>query len=180
MSESDESVNGEIILEAPLPQPGVKVFQSGDNPEALGWTRSFGTLEAWSKHASGYRLAADQLVRDILERRVHPVDELVHPIPFLYRHYLELQLKGLYLLVCVFREVTPERFTRHSLVGLWEKVRPDLEDIMAAALTKEICDAVQEKFIQFDEIDRQSDAFRYPIDTSGDPTLGSVECTSAE
>ena len=46
-------------------------------------------------YVSGYKHAAEILNRHVLENRVIGFDTLVYPIIFLYRQYIELQLKSL-------------------------------------------------------------------------------------
>lgn len=121
----------------------------------------------WESYIYGYKNAADVLVNHVEHGTGH--DLLVYPIMFLYRQYLELAIKS--LIIKTVRQQSIKNI--HNLKELWKDceknlliVHPELIDEkhtdmeQVARLIKEFCD-----------IDPKSDAFRYPIDTSGNPSL---------
>ncbi|MFT7087557.1 MAG: hypothetical protein ACJAZX_000994 [Rickettsiales bacterium] len=48
-----------------------------------------------SVYASGYKEAANLIAEQIMGKRVYKKYAMIYPIMYLYRHYLELQLKNL-------------------------------------------------------------------------------------
>lgn len=113
--------------------------------------------------ATAYKTAADTLVGCVLEQGAD-ADTLVYPIVFLYRHYLELRLKEILregsLLLDEdrdFKEVHPLLdhwpFVKSIIQRVWAHEPEDASDEMAL---------VEDILTQFDAIDRQSMAFRYP------------------
>jgi hypothetical protein len=147
-----------------------------------------GRDDDWDTYCEGYRRAADALVihltqDDLPTRRDYSRywESVGYTILFLYRHYLELRIKSLYLLCNGQLEAV---INEHSLLRLWERFleqneafskeynlepggRPEesLKDIETAG-----------KIIaQFDSIDRKSQVFRYPIDRKGEIALEPIQ-----
>lgn len=125
---------------------------------------------SWEGYTGSYKDAADRLVESI-ERC--ELDSLVYPIMFLYRHYLELQLKSLlrnfYLLhgiQCSCHQKT------HDLVELWRRVRPRIEKMYPQ--DTEDNKHIEARIKEFNQIDPKSLAFRYPEDIGGNPSFESV------
>jgi len=82
----------EFLKEPGLPSSADKLFTSQEdwwNNACLNWCR-----DGWSLYAVGYKDAGDILAREV-ENRNSGQDTLVYPILFLYRQYLELEIKDL-------------------------------------------------------------------------------------
>ena len=100
---------------------------------ALMGVRERGDSWSWHLYVEGYRRAADRLVETIFEQ---DLDYLVYPILFLYRHYLEVGLKSLYLLYGLYLETSRTNELKkinhtHSQTYLWKLVRPRLQQAEA-------------------------------------------------
>ena len=104
---------------ATVPRKGDKAF-AGSADIALGMTflRLIGLDRSYAK---GFKNAADTLIASILGDNIHLRFPMVIPACFLYRHYLELEMK--YLLVMgsrlKFLKVTDEDLEIHQLHPLW-------------------------------------------------------------
>jgi len=146
-----------------FPQKGKKLFI----PEfILGETAQI----AWSNdletqffgYVSGYKEAADDVIRSALTKgNAGTLDSYVYPAIFLYRQFLELALKDIYLAYSYDAEdekIKAIDNCSHDLKKIWEKVKPLIfygdPDIPA----------VEEYILEFSEFDRGSFSFRYPID----------------
>ena len=112
----------------------------------------------------GYKTAGDLLVeaadQDGLKR-----DTLVFPIIFNYRHFLEISLK--YLLATYGPTVRVEpNWQSHDLAILWKSVLRMLERYGTSDPddTHPVVGAI---ILEFAKIDRDSYAYRYPVDTQG-------------
>jgi hypothetical protein len=165
--------NGDLFtdIEFPLPRKGDQLFASGEdwyhnaciNYMPLDWQ--------WDSYAEGYKLAADILVGHVMETQADQ-DDLVYPIVFLYRQYLELRLKELILVSGRLLDRDQTVPPHHDLLGLWRRVRPNLETVWPQET--EHLDAIEEKIKEFCKADAGSFAFRYPVDRGGKPALPDI------
>lgn len=134
----------------------------------------------WDSYCTGYHRAASALIRyivqdDLPRRRDYSRhwESIGYTILFLYRHYLELRLKKLFI-TCGgdLERVNNE----HSLLKLWEiffkqyeafckEYNLDSEEPSEKSL-KDIKTA-ETIITQFNEIDAKSEIFRYPTDKKG-------------
>jgi hypothetical protein len=90
--------------------------------ESVIYGRMFDNSPTWGAYVGGYQLAA----RALLEP---PVDKFrilftIYPVIFLYRHYVELEIKGLLLEVSgLLRVNCPDFSNDHNILSLWEKFK---------------------------------------------------------
>jgi hypothetical protein len=87
---------------------------------------------------------------------------LVHPIVFLYRHYLELRLKSLVPITNRLLDSETKYKPDHDLLKVWAVVRPNLEQIWPDSGDE--LKIVDDGLRQFAAVDPDSYAFRYPAD----------------
>jgi hypothetical protein len=100
-------------------------------------------------------------------------DLLVYPIVYLYRHYLELAIKGLIRQAQNLLGDPVEVPARHTLVELWA---------MCSALLERVApgDSLEEQrqigrlLREFAAVDPTSTAFRYPVDNRGNRSLPGI------
>jgi len=117
-------------------------------------------------YIEGYKNAADTIVKTALENKnIKELDTCIFPVSFLYRQYLELVMKH------VFLTHSEENFDQkkkwinavsHDLKKIWG----DLVPILKKGRTPdeiEFISTVEDYIIQFHKIDTSSFAFRYPI-----------------
>lgn len=120
-------------------------------------------------HARGYWTAADRLVQSVIEDR-RDQDFLVHPIFFLYRQAVELDLKSV---VSLGRQVLDRTgaplHKTHDLTRLWAEASELLNEIEPKG--KDDVGAAGELILQLANIDPDGQRFRYPLHTSGAPSL---------
>jgi hypothetical protein len=134
----------------------------------------------WYAYCTGYWKAADALVRyliqaDLPTRRDYSIhwESVAYSILFLYRHYLELRLKQLFI-TCGGELETVNN--EHSLLKLWETFFKQYEAFYkeynlnseepSGDSLKDI-DTVAKIIAQFNNIDEKSQIFRYPTDKIG-------------
>jgi hypothetical protein len=121
----------------------------------------------WGLYCDGYKQAADALVDHFLGRHEYNAyyQSQAYAIMFLYRHYLELRLKELFIAYGHLLGNTVKVPDHHKLIPLWHEVRkrgkraspessPEIDADMA--LLEDIIE-------QFDRIDQNSEVFRYPV-----------------
>jgi hypothetical protein len=127
----------------------------------------------WEKYASGYKRGAESLVAQIIEEPVAQ-DLLIFPIVFLYRHYLELRIKDLIFRGSQFLSQDLKIPKHHDLRVLWviaeqvvSQIWPD-DDLKSLRVIRQV-------LTDFGNVDKISDAFRYPVDTEGAANLPGLQ-----
>jgi len=110
-------------------------------------------LGSFDGYAYAYKQAADRLVESLKNYPIPFNNYLTPPIVYLYRHYLELHLKSL-----VYGNKPPDQ-PNHRLYELWKKLKRKLPDTCGAS----VIEVVEECIMEFDDVDRESDAFRFHI-----------------
>ena len=126
--------------------------------------------DGWDIYATGYKSAADAIVEHLDEKGHHRA-LMVHPVVFLYRHYLELRLKELLLKSSQLLESKTVLPLGHNLMQLWGKLRPNLELFGRSQETEELYGSIEDRLKEITQIDSGSMAFRYPVDTTGRESL---------
>lgn len=131
------------------------------------------TKDDWYVYVLGYKKAADLLVEDV-KMTAQAQDILVYPIVFLYRQYLELTLK---LLIEITFKLADESHMKipkkHDLSLLWNLFYSKIKKIDSSINGVDIS-LIKEVIPQFEEVDRSSMAFRYPIDNKGNAHLSEL------
>ncbi len=109
-------------------------------------------------YAIGYKSAGDTLVQSL---RRSDKQVLVFPVCYLYRHYLELMIKGLTRLANSILNGRAVYQGGHPLDELWKECRPLLEKAMPRC-SKESFSGVGKCIEAFASIDFDGEFFRYP------------------
>ena len=134
--------------------------------------------------AKGYTLAASTLAEQLL-KKPHFADYKAYPVVFLYRHAFELYLKSFYyqaMLISFFKNSQPvdcQGAYRHELIPLaitFQKICKFIfpEDIELLQLATKVLHFAKE----FNEIDKISYSYRYPIDTKGNASTKHHQCAN--
>jgi len=108
--------------------------------------------------------------------------EMVYPMIFLYRHYIELQLKEIILNAREFLDINEKFPAAHNIEQLWGMCREllqKMDKILDPGFTasngyREILsayNALEADLKIFWELDPNSESFRYPIDRRGHPIV---------
>lgn len=171
--ESIEEIKGEI--EAHIARVRESLFTSKPAPDPDWYLNACVHIggDNWDIYAEGYKRAGDILVQYVIDNNWDQ-DFLVYPIAFLYRQYLELRLKELIYVSSRLLDQYASIPREHDLVLLWRKARPNIEEVWRDSQTKSDLDAVEDRLKELSDVDRRSDAFRYPEDVQGAPTLSGV------
>ncbi|MHB1681504.1 MAG: hypothetical protein ACYCYO_01570 [Bacilli bacterium] len=138
----------------------------------IGWgsesTQRFGYIK-------GYKDSADCLVKTALESgSTTTLDTFVYPIIFLYRQFVELSMKSIYLNYSEDSIEDKVRFIKsvsHKLRELWCKIRPVIEQANQFEKDHDFLGIVEDYVVQFHEFDESSFTFRYPFTKNLTPTL---------
>lgn len=149
-----------------FPQMGKKLFISGGHPKEYAHI-AWGDIDTqFYGYIRGYKEAADAIIQQALEKGDNAtLDTYVFPACFLYRQYLELALKDIYLANSQDSrqdKIATIKSCGHRLVDIWKKVKP----LILADFPnddKSVLNAVEDYIKQFAKADAGSFAFRYPI-----------------
>lgn len=118
-------------------------------------------------YARGYWLAAEAIAGQVLSEGRH--DLFVHPLLFLYRQAVELDLKHL---IAAGRPLVgrPGGFPHgHGLMPLWQECRSIIVQLDASVRRE--AENVAAIIAEFSRVDPSGEAFRYPVTKSGQPSL---------
>ncbi|NMF00249.1 hypothetical protein [Aneurinibacillus aneurinilyticus] len=156
------------------PQKGEKLFKAGDYYQIahIGW----GSIDShFHGYIRGYKEAADDLVElAIKSKRIAILDTYVFPITFLYRQFLELSMKDIYLNYSehsVEDKVKNIKRISHNLKAIWNEIKPLIQEGCTTSDDGEMIEVVEDYINQFHEFDKSSFRFRYPINKNLSPTL---------
>jgi hypothetical protein len=153
----------------PFPERGDRLFTSERYSHHNAQINYSYNDDVLYKYVSGYKEAADRLVRSLTEDRRH-IDLVVFPTVFLYRQYLELRLKQLLREGSYLIEKPFVLRKQHRLDTLWYECKSLLKQIEPKVTDQEVA-GLEACIIEFHTIDPFSMAFRYHVDTQGNPSL---------
>lgn len=132
-------------------------------------------------YIEGYREAADKLVHDVVDSGTNQ-DILVFPISFLYRHYIELQLKHIIRESRIFLEEGASFPEHHRIDDLWNTANSLMARIITVHdksindyITKVDIQAIKTIITEFARVDPESFSFRYPKDKKGARNLVGIQ-----
>jgi hypothetical protein len=138
----------------------------------LNWS-----LDSMGLYVEGYRVAADKLVHDFVENGTNQ-DTLVFPISFLYRQYIELQLKQIIRESRIFIDEGASFPEHHKIGGLWntanelmQKILKEHDSTAKDYITNNDVKQINTIITEFVKVDPDSFSFRYHKDKKGNKTL---------
>jgi hypothetical protein len=142
----------------------------------LNWS-----LDRLGLYIEGYREAADKLVHDVVESGANQ-DILVFPISFLYRQYIELQLKHIIRESRIFLGEGSTFPEHHRIQDLWHTANAliatiikDHDHTIKDYITEADVKAIKTIITEFVKVDPDSFSFRYPNDKKGNRNLDGIE-----
>jgi len=131
-------------------------------------------------YIEGYRKAADDLSHKAIESRSDQ-DILIYPIVFLYRQYIELQLKRIIRESKVLLSEGNKFPQHHRIKDLWNDAKGLMRNIIKKVdsspkeyITNKDVRLIDEIIMDFVEVDPDSFSFRYPADKDGTNNLDGV------
>ncbi|MCT8869356.1 hypothetical protein [Shewanella xiamenensis] len=169
VSDIEECVFSELLKPPKLPSSSDVLFTSQEdwwNNACVNWCH-----DRWGIYANGYKEAADILVNQVEIRAVGAYqDSLVYPVIFIYRQYLELAIKGLLQDAKRLQDIKGDMPKHHRIDQIWIECRNLLSEIWQGNSIKKL-DQITRLLKDFAKVDPTSEAFRYPHDKKGQPSL---------
>lgn len=163
-------------VEIPWPGKGDKAFKdipfspTGASPHWLSEISDMlGGDYQWAI-VEGFKEAADKVV-DSLVATKDRMDVFFFPVTYLYRHAIELSLKGLvndgiYLQILKNDQDLQDILASHNLHCLWNKVRLVLKEMWPNGDDADV-DAVEQIILEFHQVDKSGQRLRYSTNKQG-------------
>lgn len=153
------------------PQEDFELFSSVGSYNEVGIINRFNTTFNFLEYTNSYKEAADYLVDSLIATNdPTSIDRKIYPLVFMYRHYVELEMKTLYL---HRGKLDFNRWIKnrgHDLMRIWKTIRQEILD--GNPMIEETDINNTEKYIeQLDDIDKGSFNFRYPFDKNMNPVF---------
>lgn len=146
------------------------LFRPGPNPQMNACVGENGGPYDFFDYAWGFYDAAEASIDAAIEHKA-PLDVLVYPIVFCYRHALELSLKHLRKeLPRLWNEPTAYA-TKHTFPVMWGEVQTFLQRSVHFDPDGSLVPMVDRVLKDVEEFDAGGTVFRYPEDTKGAPHL---------
>lgn len=115
----------------------------------------------------GYKASADTLVESIVGTPdIRRLDTYIFPIMFLYRQYIELEMKSIYLQYSNDDHESKQQVIKekgHNLLKIWHTIKPLMMEEISANDAESVS-TVENYIQQFHQFDKTSTSFRYPVD----------------
>ena len=157
------------LSKLPWPDASSRVFVAGEPSRRVAWIPN--SAAQWHCYAHGYKEAAERLYESW---KTLSDDNLVFPLVFLYRHYVELRLKELLQTAERFLGLPRGWQSDHDIANLWTRLagllprifpdEPEADLNNADRLVRELADG-----------DPYSFHFRYPESKKGQQHLENLE-----
>ena len=160
-------------------QPENPLFTNGDNVEMNACVGDNGGPYNLFDYGRGFFDGGHAAVKSAREF-VGPVDLLVYPAAFSYRHGIELYLKHLVESLNLAL-ITGETFKKnHSMIELWREVVRLNGEIGEKLIEQEAIDRAGELIGYFDAFDPTGQVFRYPEGIKGNRHLADHKLINVE
>lgn len=144
------------------PRKGDRIFVPGDD----AWpANSVGEREY--RIAEGYKMAGDMLIENFLGN-ARDYDNLLYPILFCYRHFVEIRLKQIIDKHGPWTDVTlADKDRNHKLPNLW-KLFVQIASVYGNDPESEAVLAIKSMIDELEIFDARAEAFRYAKDKKGE------------
>ncbi|MCM3786218.1 hypothetical protein M3231_25000 [Neobacillus mesonae] len=166
-------------MDIQFPKMGKKLFKSTNDYYTFshfGWGDINPQFYGYIK---GYKESADTLVKFALDsKRIEILDTYIFPILFLYRQFIELSLKSLYLEYSdepMVDKIKGVKQAGHNLETMWKNLKPIVIEASDSKEEKDTIKTVESYILQYHDFDKGSFKFRYPIDKDYNPLLKDEE-----
>ena len=147
------------------PKKGDRAFKPSLSPADNGRLEAF-VMPSDGTYVVGFQRAADMIVDAAQSDDLNP-DDLFFPVAHLYRHHLELMLKGLVRLgvrVGAFEKCEGcIAIAHHNLHKVWNKAK----QLIQKDSPDDDLRAVEQVILEFHKLDPSGQAFRYARDKNG-------------
>jgi hypothetical protein len=156
------------------------IFRRGSDFRLNACVGTNGGLYDFSDYARGYFLAAENVLASLRQDSAC-VDILVYPLAFLFRHGIELSLKGLARELSELAGAKTNVKLTHKLSDNWSAVKQELVKRSSHFDTEnrliQLVDQVLKDYLEFDPV---GEVFRFPEDRGGNLFLQEARIINVE
>jgi len=117
-------------------------------------------------YSLGYYESGNNISEQLFINNDH-IDLKVYPIVFLYRQYIELMIKHLYLSASSILLGEPKRLGNHKIYDKWESLLAIMKAESQLELDDKDFTEISKMIKEFEDIDPKGETFRYPISNDG-------------
>lgn len=140
-------------------------------------------VTGWATMTAAYQEAFETICQQLINRKdksFHPIDFVIYPTLFLFRHCCELNFKELLIYSENLIDTPKKKFKNHNLDSVWRDCKSaliqindqyDFNSIMPYFDFKDAISYIDNLVSQITTFDRNSESFRYPVSIDGDPLL---------
>jgi hypothetical protein len=160
-------------------QPSNPLFTNGDNMHMNACVGDNGGPYELFDYGKGFFEGGHAIVV-AAAGNVAPVDWLVYPAAFAYRHGIELLLKQLVLTLNVILESRDGFRKHHKMMDLWREVEALNGKIDTDLISDEMIARASALVGYFDAFDPTGQVFRYPEDIKGNRHLAEHKLINVE
>lgn len=162
-----------------IEQPENPLFTNGENTSMNACVGDNGGPYNLFDYGRGFFDGGHAAVKSAQEF-AGPVDLLVYPAAFSYRHGIELYLKHLVFTLNLILETGKTFKKNHSMIELWKEVVDLSAATEADLLEQEAIDQANQLIGYFDAFDPTGQVFRYPEDIRGNRHLAEHKLINVE
>ena len=149
------------------------------------FTANLNSNSSFPSYLGSYKRAFDALLENVYQSKSH-VDHLVYPILFMARHCMELGFKANIQYFSKYSEkIDYVTAGTHNLENLFNAFKMHVEETFIKLkenhgivvekddkkLFKVLCKKIESLNIKFHDLDKGSDAFRYPVNKNQNPSI---------
>ena len=155
------------------------LFKGGENFHLNACVGNNGGPYDEMDYGAGF-FRAGQIIVDGAKSRQGPVDILVYPATFSFRHGIELYFKFLFKALIKYNNSGREYKKSHSIDRYWVEIKEEICALPAEEFDVSELDDVDAIIRDFVEIDPTGQVFRYPEDLRGNAHLTELALINVE
>lgn len=148
------------------PQAGDKFFVEHGETDKIAWLQK--RLQTFDNYANCYKNGANTFIdKSLNDRELR--DDLIYPLVFIIRHYIEIRLKSMIQELNYYLEFKSDFPNGHNLILLWDKFASKYK-ASGGNTNRDEFNTMKCLIKEFHDVDPNSEAFRYPVDKKGEVT----------
>ncbi|MGL5330192.1 MAG: hypothetical protein ACRDD7_13055 [Peptostreptococcaceae bacterium] len=165
---SDDILDLKDLHSIRVPKEGNKLFINGGGYYEFSYIDNHDMRRQFYAYIEGYKTSADLIIKNALESgEIRILDTCIYPAVFLYRQYLELMLKHIYIAHSdddYETKSTTIKRTGHNIKYMWDNKVESIINKYFPDDDKSTLNAAKDYIHEFSNEDGKSFKYRYPID----------------
>ena len=167
------------MIELPKPFKTNDLFKGGERTYLNACVGNNGGPYDGMDYGDGF-FRGGQIIVDGCKEQKGPVDILVYPATFAFRHGIELYLKFILKALIGYNRSDRRYRKNHSIDGYWKEIAEEIGLLPDKEFDRSKIDNVAAIIRDFVEIDPTGQVFRYPEDLHGNAHLSELALINVE